>query len=136
MCGVSLVDMSPPAMEGKWMCDGAGNRPARVAEKNSFTPFDESWKPGVRDFMLFVASKMIKPENANNFLQGRWGPTEYFHAHYPESAFADSTPEVATWSDSDEAHFFKGKYNEGDLDELIRRKKLCVCDPCFEVRKI
>jgi len=129
--GVSLLDCSPPAMEGKWLCDGYGNRPARVAEDNSFRPQDESWAPGVRDFCLFVASKMLKPGNAGNYNQGRWGPTEYIHAFYPDSAFAATVPEVSTWSGSDESHVFKGKYNRTDDDELIRRKKLCVCDPCF-----
>ena len=62
----------------------------------------------------------------------RWGPTEYFHALYPESAFPETTPEVASWPGSDDMHFFTGKYNKTSDDELIRRKKLCVCDPCFE----
>ena len=131
-CGVNLKDTSPPAMEGKWLHDGLGNRVARVAEENSFYPSDKTWKPDLRDFMLFVASKMLKPCNASNFQQGRWGPTEYFHALYPESAFPETTPEVASWPGSDDMHFFTGKYNKTSDDELIRRKKLCVCDPCFE----
>ena len=118
-------------MEGKWLCDGYGNRPARIAERNSHHPEDESWKPTVRDFSLFVASKMLVPTMATKFSQGRWGPTEYFHAFYPESAFEDETPAVKTWSGSDECHYFHGKYNDGNDDELIRRKKLCSCDPCF-----
>jgi hypothetical protein len=129
-CGVELHDYSPPAMEGKWIFDGLGNRIAVEAEKNSFWPVDDSWLPGIRDFAIFVVSKMKKPSNADNFLQGRWGPTKYFDAHYPESAFAETTPEVATWSGSDEAHYFKGKKSEGEIDELVRRKKLCVCDHC------
>ena len=32
---------------------------------------------------------------------------------------------------SGESHVFKGKHDNTDDDELIRRKKLCVCDPCF-----
>jgi len=133
-CGVDLKDCSPPAMEGKWLCDGYGNRPARIAEQNSHHPEDESWKPTVRDFSLFVASKMLVPTKATKFSQGRWGPTEYFHAFYPESAFEDETPAVKTWSGSDECHYFHGKYNDGNDDELIRRKKLCSCDPCFAGR--
>ena len=64
-CGVDLKDCPPLAMEGKWLCDGYGNRPARIAEQNSHHPEDESWKPTVRDFSLFVASKMLVPTMAN-----------------------------------------------------------------------
>jgi hypothetical protein len=119
-------------MEGKWLYDGFGNRPARVAEENSFHPEDETWAPGLRDFAMFVASKMLKPTDAENFGQGRWGPTEYFHATYPEASFEDTTPEVATWDGSDGTHFFKGKMNITHDDELLRRKRMCMCDPCVE----
>ena len=47
-----------------------------------------------------------------------------------------TTPEVATWPGSDDMHFFTGKHNKTSDDELIRRKKLCVCDPCFEGARI
>jgi hypothetical protein len=122
----------PPAMEGKWIHDGLGNRIAWVAEENAIRPEDGSWKPGVRDFAMFIASKMLKPQSADNFRQGRWGPTHYVHAFYPDSAFALTTPPVKTWKGSDSAHFFKGQYNGLDNDVLARRKRLCSCNPCLE----
>jgi hypothetical protein len=98
----------------------------RVAEDNSFRTQDESWAPGVRDFMMFVASKMLQPASSENYNQGRLGPTEHLHAFYPESAFTANVPGVTTWNGSDESHVFKGKYNNTDDGELIWRKK-CVC---------
>ena len=133
--GVTMRDCSPPAQEGKWLCDGYGNRPARVAEQNAIRPEDETWKPGVRDFCYFTSSKMLRPSNADNFGQGRWGPTEYFHATYPDCAFEENPPPVKTWPGSDNSHYFHGKHDKENTnieDELIRRHKLCSCDPCIE----
>ena len=133
--GIKLVDCSPPAMEGKWIHDGLGNRVAATAEAHAKKPDDASWKPTLRDFFLFIASKMLKPTMADNWGQGRWGPTHYIHAYYPASAFEDKTPDVKTWPGSDSCHVFVGKHNKTNAavcDELLRRKRLCVCDPCFE----
>ena len=119
-------------MEGKWLCDGLGYRPAATAEANAMRPEDGSWKPGIRDFCFFVADKMRVPTKASNFSQGRWAPTEYLQAFYPESAFPETTPDVKTWKGKGACHFFEGRHNGETDDELLRRKRMCCCDPCLK----